>query len=672
MNTRTKSRTSRWKPLAGGVIAALLATSCVPGADGGQPAGPAQTAPAVPESPMPLIGGGDQPSASDVSIRWRPADMDQTLEAGQYLVAELVNETDDFQQGQLVVVGSGLGGRLVERHLEDFQLGAHATQEVRIPVAKIPIQSETSTSFVVAQAELTRADGYVLRVRTEPLYVHFQGGFRTARFYRADDVHRLAPRMPAGLDPMSFRGRLLETDGRWSDVVAGLAATADRASPGLQGPTSVVLSPEGAPPVAGAVAPLAPSQAPVPGAPDTVQQTGAVTVNTTLCATWRVQFVDSGFGEDVYPTSYWQDVPAAFANVWVQQNSTGSWVFNGKLSASGCVTVPLSSLTTYTWYQGSTEMGWSGGPIMDNYLILNGVRNIKWVTMAFTTGPANSTLNLKPSYNDDVVQVNAVTAATLLREYYTDNGMLNGTRYVTEVRAPECGNELSPACPYTSGGVVKVGVNKQQGTLMTTWKFMIAHELGHAVQYAGMGYHESNYDWAGAPQLCRCSHVDALFGNSHCIQSRGSIGGGQVEGFAQAYAARVFNEDSQANATFVYYKPFFTPYNNPNYKMNPPMSFSAFSNNRFMSNYCGAANKGVELDWMQFYYQLTAQATLNKTEMSYLFSIYKLACTNNVNTKCNGQTVTWEKLRATAQTYWGGNPIYTKFRDTGVNAGVNW
>lgn len=670
MNTRTKTPTFRWKTLAGGAVIALLATSCAPGADGQQTAAPDVTAPAsVPDSPAPVIGGGDQPTASDVSLRWRPADLNQAFEAGQVLVADLVNETDDLQQGRLVLVGSGLGGRLVERHLEDFQLAPRGTQEVRIPVAKVPVQSETSTSFVVAQAELTRPDGYVLRVRTEPMYFHFQGGFRSARFYRADDVHKLAPRLPANLDPMSVRGRMMETDGRWTEVVAGLAATADGTSPGLQGPTSVVLSPAGAPPVPGAV--VTPNQVAVPGS-DVVKQTGAIAVNTTLCATWRVQFVDSGFGEDVYPTSAWQDVPAAYANVWVQQNSNGSWVFNGKLSSSGCVTVPLSSLTTYTWYQGSTEMGWSGGPIMDNYLMINGTRNIKWVTMAFTTGPGNSTLNLKPSYNDDVVQMNAVTAATLLRESAVDNGMLNGTRYVTELRAAECGNELDPSCPYTSGGVVKVGVNKQQGTLMTNWKFMLAHELGHAVQYAAMGYHESSYAWAGAPQLCRCSHVDALYGNSHCIQSRGSIGGGQVEGFAQAYAARVFNIDSQPNATFVYYKPFFTPYNNPNYKMNPPMSFSAFSNNKFMSNYCGAANKGIELDWMQFYYQLTASATLNKTEMSYLFSIYRLACTNNVNTKCNGQTVTWEKLRATAQTYWGGNPIYTKFRDTGVNAGVNW
>jgi hypothetical protein len=293
--------------------------------------------------------------------------------------------------------------------------------------------------------------------------------------------------------------------------------------------------------------------------------------------------------------------------------------------------------------------------------------------MAFTTGSANSTLNLKPSYNDDVVQVNAVAAATLLREYLTDNGMINGQRYVVEVRAPECGGVLDPSCPYTSGGVVKVGVNKQQGTLMTNWKFMIAHELGHSVQYYGMGSHEFNYAWQGAPQLCRCSHVDPLYGNGHCMQSRGSIGGGQIEGFAQAYAARVFNDDGQANATFVYYKPFLTPYNNPNYTMNPPMSFNAFTNNRFMSNYCGAAGKGIELDWMQFYYQLTARATINKTEMSYLFSIYKIACTGNQATKCNNQTVTWEKLRAAASTFWGANSfIYAKFRDTGINAGVNW
>jgi hypothetical protein len=147
------------------------------------------------------------------------------------------------------------------------------------------------------------------------------------------------------------------------------------------------------------------------------------------------------------------------------------------------------------------------------------------------------------TYNDDLIQVNAIASATLAAAAFTNQGMIPGTHYVVEVHAPVCGDANNPSCPYTSGGVVKIGLNSQQSTLMTHWKFMIAHELGHAVEWAFIGQHAINYNW-GASAVCSCTHVaNNPYSNTHCIQSRRDTGAGQIEGFAHAFAARVFNRD---------------------------------------------------------------------------------------------------------------------------------
>jgi hypothetical protein len=653
--TRFGKRTFHWNLFAIGAVSALLAGACNGngGLNGKELEPAAAPVAAVPSSPLAdIIGTDERPSPTEVSVRWRPTDSSKALPASDTLSLDLVNETDQFEQGRLVVIASGLDGRLVERPLDLFTLAARDTKELRVRVADLPLQSEASSSFVVVQAEITRPDGYVLRVPSAPLYFHFQGGYREARFYSSDEVSKLAPHAP---DPMALSGRVMEADGRWTDLTG----------PATQGPTEVTFAAPGAPPV------------PAPTQDGLVEKkTGAAlnavaAVNYTLCGYWRAQFVDSAVGEDIYPTTAWQDVPALFASSYVYLNGGPFW--GGNLNAIGCATVALTPNTTYTFYEGSASMGWSGGPVMDNYLIVNGARQTQWVSLSFKTPASSAVINLKPTYNDDVVQVNAVSAAALRAQYLTDQGMLNGQHYVVDVHAPECGPASDPSCPFTSGGVVKVGVNVQQNSLMTHWKFMIGHELGHSVQYYAMGNHSFDYTWSDATALCRCSHVATLYGTAHCIQSRGPIGGGQIEGFAHAYSSRIFNNDNEANGYFAYYKPFLTPYVTPNQTVYPPMWFATLWDAKFMSSYCGASNKGIELDWMQFYYQLTARQTINKTSISQLFSIYKLACTGSINTKCNNQTVTWEKLRAAAQTYWGtGSALYNRFRDTGIAAGVNW
>ena len=157
-------------------------------------------------SPAPTIGLGDAPTPTDVTINWRAVDSSIPIDGSGFVSANLVNQTDEEQQGQLVVVGSGLDGRLVQRPLSSFDIAPHATQEVRVRVDSLPIQSQTSSSFVAVQAEVTRPDGFVLRVTTDPLYFHFQSGYSQALFYGPELVPQKAPRTAQGTAPVVALG----------------------------------------------------------------------------------------------------------------------------------------------------------------------------------------------------------------------------------------------------------------------------------------------------------------------------------------------------------------------------------------------------------------------------------------------------------------------------------
>src|SRR5262249_55823134 len=68
-------------------------------------------------------------------------------------------------------------------------------------------------------------------------------------------------------------------------------------------------------------------------------QADSTIVNFQLCATWRVQFVDAGFGEDYWATSSWQDVPARYAFGLITHQTDGSIIWQGNLDGNGCVGV---------------------------------------------------------------------------------------------------------------------------------------------------------------------------------------------------------------------------------------------------------------------------------------------------------------------------------------------
>jgi hypothetical protein len=187
-----------------------------------------------------------------------------------------------------------------------------------------------------------------------------------------------------------------------------------------------------------------------------------------------------------------------------------------------------------------------------------------------------------------------------------------------------------------------------------------------------MGSHAAHYADSALEPMCKCDHYTTAWGNQeHCMQSRENFGGAQVEGFAQAFAARTFNYTSQTNASFVYYKPFMTDiWGSVDY---PPVWFDAYSPALWMETNCFASNRGVEMDWMNFYYRVAAESASTPVSFTQIFGIYNRACTGNPATKCDNQTVSWSGLSSSALTHFGGstsNPYYRQFTDWGSDSGV--
>ncbi|MGH7271509.1 MAG: hypothetical protein ACREJ3_13850, partial [Polyangiaceae bacterium] len=95
------------------------------------------------------------------------------------------------------------------------------------------------------------------------------------------------------------------------------------------------------------------------------------------------------------------------------------------------------------------------------------------------------------------------------------------------------------------------------------WKYVVAHETGHMVQSHSVGSFSQTYNIPNAaPSVCRCDHVEAS-NQVHCLQSVEGDTGAQIEGFAQFFASRVWNDPQSPTCEFVYYKEFLRPDSTP-------------------------------------------------------------------------------------------------------------
>jgi hypothetical protein len=151
-----------------------------------------------------------------------------------------------------------------------------------------------------------------------------------------------------------------------------------------------------------------------------------------------------------------------------------------------------------------------------------------------------------------------IFSASIVATRITSSALVAGTYKV--YAAQECPSGLSCFCPgnlaiCTHGDAVYLGDLVQTGPDAFS-KSVVAHELGHYVQYKLFGTWSYNYSQNVSQDLCRCDHVADPNDRAHCLQSSEQVGGARNEGWGHAFATGLFNTTLDSIAPFGYYKNF--------------------------------------------------------------------------------------------------------------------
>jgi hypothetical protein len=605
---------------------------------------------------------------SEVAVIWRDAETlsGATLGAAETLVVDVQNATPNEVHGRIFLVAAGLDSRRIKRPVQDFTLSGKDRLEVKVPVGALPVQSENSTSRIRVHVEIDRPNGQTVQSFTPPLYYKFQENYAKAQFFSDRDIGNLPGGGVTTQNLLDVQGRIIDTDGTVREAAAAAAAAAEEAA--RTGGGRVGLTGFGRARADGADGKETPKRNAVPvkasalKAPD---QAMPLTNTITLCTTWATDFADSGMGEDFLDPANNGYTSAAHTGYWITNAGSWSTVYaNGWLDAWGCASVTLAPGDYWVW-RFTDEIG-TGGVTFQAYYMSESTEYYDYDYTGFTVDSGTSWVNTYPWWNDDTIQVAAIATVVASRQQSVGLGMPSGN-YKIHVNEG-CGSSVS--CYNSGTNVTSISPDAiGGGASHAAWKHIVAHEFGHHVQFLAMGYPGYGYTLSSSYAHCRCDHYDTYWGNTiHCIQSREEIGGAALEGYGHAFAARVFNNTSQTNATFGYYKPFLNPWYDTDY---PPLSFDAYNSYQWMESRCPASDQGTEIDWLNFVYGITNEASSYPTTMANLFSVYRRAC-GNPSANCNDQTVSWSALNGAAQTHFGtSSPYYTRFNSTGAAAGVD-
>jgi len=588
----------------------------------------------------------------------------------------LTNKTQTPLSFDLWVTAAGLDGRRVRRFLQTQTLAAQQSTTNYVPLSLAPIRSVGAASELLIEAQIKEAGVVTHTAHTLPLYYEADAAMANFTFY-GDEGKSYNVDWTNG----SFEN--------WNTTIAAIGDQAASAS-GVYWDGAAFVAPtqaggsqrghavflKGSGDFAEILYNFDPPPPPAPGPSDPLW---------TFCLKWPAAFIDAGKGEAYLndPTGFMQ-VPAAFARVVIQERTTsGSNVIRWRdyLDENGCTgPIAVKPDTSYRIVLGATALKDDKKIEVDYYTdeVLLGGPPLRYIKVPrrpviiipwFFTGASGGTASLTATLSDQITKVMAVVSQVMKTP---QNGLLPqsvGGAYWIHAKEPwtcaECGQ---------ADDEVHLGANVSRS------KYVIAHELGHVVQYRGAGnafpsgpmasepYPGWVYDWwsteagnTSAP-ACRCDHVTELgaprpgtpyLGTNriHCLQAKVGDVGAIVEGFAQFYASRVFNEfNAAATCTFVYYKDSWTetatPVVQPSYK-----PFNCAASVRWAESKCptGIAGRASERDEMSFLYSLNV-APASASSMDQIFEIYRFACHPTTGAPCvTNDTWHWKDLQVGAK-----------------------
>lgn len=205
------------------------------------------------------------------------------------------------------------------------------------------------------------------------------------------------------------------------------------------------------------------------------------------------------------------------------------------------------------------------------------------------------------------------------------------------------------ACPVLGGSCYQPNntyyLNLYMLPSLASFKFVVAHELGHAVSTVANGMlgqaHSYNADLDGC-------NVQGNFGSydvdGHYMNSKEYQSASAVEGFADFYAAFAFNDSTESDCTYEYHLNIDWNSNGVINSTDEPKVFSCefgvpsagVDLNDYLGDFClttgHSNNRGTEYDWLRHLWDLS-------TDYGYspdcLFSLWDEADPHNWNATGN-------------------------------------
>jgi hypothetical protein len=557
----------------------------------------------------------------------------------------------------------GLDGKMVETPVANVLLPPGANTVFEVALDSFGIVSSALSSEVVVELEVHRATGEVRTYVGSPLYYHSSVALDSITVYGFDDM---VDRFGGGLvrsDGRSVSGSVLQADGRRA-VVGGesteLTAAAGRTASGtyVQGATVVV---RGRPDETLSL----PSGSADAAAASGEGMAGPLDAGVTVCSNWKSSFTDVGYGEDYLTGTGVREGSAAWT-MYGLYNSSGLLVSNGYLDIIGCTPSLALPAGTYTLYQGiylqkgSAQFkiqkavlipGYSHDGTLSHYNLYG-----YFAVTGFTlSGTPSGYVYLHPTPLENWTRLAYEIGFFLNRP---DNGIGDGSYFVY--------HEIN--CPNTDGPV-----SCYQRSPESIWmdastcdnKFIFAHELGHYFQARSTGLPQVLYGAGELVPTCSCNHVLPESWRPHCLQSREYLRVGLVEGFGYFWAAKVFNSMSGSDCRVVHPKAFRE---DSGAVVGPPYPADCRSHIRWMENHCTQADRGVEWDWVNFFWNWHTVSS-DKATMADIYDVIWNACTAGCQ---SWETILWSGLRNAAIGKWGiSGPKFIYFDTEAGSNGVD-
>ena len=386
-----------------------------------------------------------------------------------------------------------------------------------------------------------------------------------------------------------------------------------------------------------------------------------------VCIRYQPDYDDIHGGEDWWMTASEREARGIRIRITAADNSIGDDLFYGYVNAeTGCTPTMLVKSSGRYGIRAYSQARISdpAGNFVDVHQPV-GSHSRYWIQLTSNAAPGNVsyvwTNNAK--YQADVVNVAAVVGHALNKRY----GGLDGEEF--HVYPASCRFAPGQGSCYEDDASDLPGIDSGDALFLSGGarrrKFVIAHEVGHAV---AAKQEEPPAEAAIAPwHDPKCNERGA---SSHELTSKEHQSTAAKEGFAHFYAATIWNDRLQKDCAFAYYKSVDhdldgTPTTDPWVSCEDGADFLTKA---------GCAEEGFanEWDWMRFWWDLHTDADVSFVDIAEIWAQADTHTWNTVHDPTRSADAPFARIRTAFRARFPTNAALQKAFDTYANFnGVN-